>query len=108
MALDMNPEVRAQWCAALRSGEYQQGRAELRSADHKKHCCLGVLTDLAARAGVPVDWETAILPYLVTAWAGLTYGNPMLARGHLTATGANDDEKWTFAEIADDIDGGQS
>jgi hypothetical protein len=40
----MNPEVKARWVAALRSGEYKQGKGALRL--NNKFCCLGVLCDL--------------------------------------------------------------
>lgn len=49
----MNPEVKADWIAALRSGEYPQTRARLwrhiETGDDSRpagYCCLGVLTDL--------------------------------------------------------------
>lgn len=40
----MNPELKTKWLAALRSGDYLQGRAVLRNRD--RYCCLGVLCDL--------------------------------------------------------------
>jgi len=52
----MKPEIKAQWVAALRSGEYKQYRGVLTRTDDKgkpvAHCCLGVLCDLAVKAGV--------------------------------------------------------
>lgn len=44
----MNPEVKVKWLAALRGGEYKQGRGCLRkeSRGETRFCCLGVLTDL--------------------------------------------------------------
>src|SRR4051812_10826866 len=47
----MDPAVKARWVAALRSGEYAQGRSALRTAVDK-YCCLGVLCELAVEAGV--------------------------------------------------------
>lgn len=43
--MSMNPEIKAKWLAALRSGEYQQGRGCLRrgSKEFPQFCCLGVL-----------------------------------------------------------------
>jgi hypothetical protein len=38
----MDKELKEKWVAALRSGEYQQGRYYLRSEDDR-YCCLGVL-----------------------------------------------------------------
>lgn len=46
----MTPDLKEQWVAALRSGEYKQGPGWLRRGD--KFCCLGVLCDLVA----PEDW----------------------------------------------------
>ena len=37
----MNKEVKARWLAALRSGEFEQGRGVLEK--NGKFCCLGVL-----------------------------------------------------------------
>lgn len=47
----MAPELKAKWIAALRSGEYRQGRHALRKADGS-YCCLGVLCEVA---GVKLD-----------------------------------------------------
>jgi hypothetical protein len=46
----MNQEIKAEWVKALRSGEYEQTRGYLRHDDG--YCCLGVLCDLAVKAGV--------------------------------------------------------
>ena len=121
MSLDMNPEIRAQWCAALRSGEYRQAQGQLRRGDG--HCCLGVLTDLAMRAGVgshlrwgdeddsglSVEGE---LPDEVREWAELRDNDPTVDPGkpgalwHTLAW--HNDNGEAFAEIADLIDGGVS
>jgi len=117
----MNPLVRAQWCAALRSGDYQQGEGQLRAADEDtgdyKYCCLGVLTDLAAKAGV-TNWDLArqldFPPPAVEGWAELPYHNPEVrVQGVDGASAAsladlNDDHGWDFGRIADAIDGGAS
>jgi hypothetical protein len=118
MPLDMNPEVRARWCAALRSGEYKQSGGYLRSV--AGYCCLGVLCDLAVKAKVippPADWaghwrfdgDNHFLPGSVVTWAGLAAIDPAAgtdgSREYLSK--ANDDG-CTFAEIADLIDGGTS
>lgn len=54
----MNPEIKAKWLAALRSGEYKKGKGRLRRiATHlflrnrrgrnaERFCCFGVLCDL--------------------------------------------------------------
>lgn len=42
------------WIAALRSGEYTQGKNYLRTnGDILKYCCLGVMCDISNRG----DWE---------------------------------------------------
>jgi len=43
--MPMEQELKAKWIAALRSGEYPQDKAFLRS--EKGYCCLGVLCDVA-------------------------------------------------------------
>lgn len=48
----MDPELKGKWVDALRSGDYEQGRAQLRSKDDT-YCCLGVLLDCIDG----VDWE---------------------------------------------------
>ena len=119
--LEMNPEIRAQWCAALRSGDYQQTKRALRHND--SYCCLGVLCDLAVKAGIiedakpmPMgiasdapgrmgyDGTSHYLPERVQTWAALASNDPEVG-ADLSLAIAND---WgqTFAEIADLIDGG--
>ena len=45
----MKPEIKKQWVQALRSGEYKQGRGQLKQG--ATFCCLGVLCDLAVQSG---------------------------------------------------------
>ncbi len=51
----MNPDIKAQWVAALRSGKYQQGDSALK-ADNK-FCCLGVLCELYAKTHSEARWD---------------------------------------------------
>lgn len=58
----MKQEVAELWTEALRSGDYDQATGTLvqidtNSGDVVGHCCLGVLCDLAVKAGVAVDYE---------------------------------------------------
>jgi hypothetical protein len=46
----MNPQIKAEWMARLRSGEFEQGKRALQK--NGKFCCLGVLSEIAADAGV--------------------------------------------------------
>lgn len=61
----MNAEVKTQWVEALRSGQYKQGQEQLHKASPEgdRFCCLGVLCDLAKKAGVTnvvkIDQNTA-------------------------------------------------
>jgi hypothetical protein len=59
----VNAEVKQQWVDALRSGEYEQTKGRLRRGNPLDpedlddgytpgYCCLGVLCDLAVKAGV--------------------------------------------------------
>lgn len=130
-ALEMDPAIRARWVAALRSGEYEQAWGVLRD-DAGGRCCLGVLCDLAVEDGVipPADrnaldgsWlyagEDTELPPVVRDWAGLRMCNPVPGIDECDGDGnpaslaeLNDgsDERqgWTFAQIADVIEGGAS
>lgn len=58
----MNPDIKARWVAALRSGDYQQGTGCLRECqpgEPERFCCLGVLSDLAAKDGIG-QWSTEV------------------------------------------------
>jgi hypothetical protein len=48
--MKMKPKIKKLWLKALRSGEYEQGTGALR--DLSFYCCLGVLCDLGAKAGL--------------------------------------------------------
>jgi hypothetical protein len=51
----MNPEIKAEWLRALRSGEFRQARDKLRDKGGA-FCCLGVLCKLYANADGS-DWD---------------------------------------------------
>lgn len=87
----MREDIKEQWVAALRSGDYVQGRGRLATinGDEVQYCCLGVLCELAVKAGVAVkenernhhirysnpqdrwDGNAATLPLFVMEWADL-------------------------------------
>lgn len=118
----MNPEVKAKWLEALRSGEYEQTTGMLRSRDNK-FCCLGVLTDLAIREGVVPQWKPSdagdyyhcagnyeLTPQKVADWAGMMSRNESIffvegdgTERDLTLAEMNDGG-CSFAEIADAIE----
>lgn len=79
-------KIQKAWVRALRSGKYKQTQSNLTKVDSNgtatTHCCLGVLCELAVKAGVPiaVKNECAVrtyngsegsLPIEVRTWAGL-------------------------------------
>jgi hypothetical protein len=84
----MNPEIKALWLESLRSGEYVQGTGTLRS-ENDEYCCLGVLCDLASKAGVG-SWakdnayvtteseQFGVLPGEVQEWAGMETSTGLL------------------------------
>lgn len=43
----MDSKIKSKWIAALRSGNYTQGRGMLRNCDNE-FCCLGVLAEITA------------------------------------------------------------
>jgi hypothetical protein len=125
----MNPEVKAKWLEALRSGEYKQTLYTLRSCNGG-FCCLGVLSDVY-RKEVGGSWQlghdgddtvysivnknqddyaTVELPNCVSDWAGVEGCNPEVRLktnddnfGFVSLATLNDEGK-TFNEIADLIE----
>lgn len=51
----LNLEIKKEWIAALRSDDYQQGEAQLKTEDGK-FCCLGVLCDILQKKGVVTEF----------------------------------------------------
>lgn len=130
MTLSLTPEQRAimeSWALALESGEFKQGTGRLRAVDREgfvRHCCLGVLTELAHRAGVQPERSfhdcrhvaheshtvfcdrNDMLSTRVAEWAGLADSDPDLTLTVVdngsarSATDLNDGLKATFQEIA--------
>lgn len=104
----MDQKIRTQWVQALRSGDYLQGQhylVQLISEGVRRHCCLGVLCELAVQAGViPPSVQAgeelaltfgtgpyrskATLPLPVLSWAGLESADPLVmtpaGSAHLT------------------------
>jgi hypothetical protein len=69
----MNPEIKAKWVTALRSGEYEQGNFCLKS--EAGYCCLGVLCEIS---GMPFEEWAGVPPYEICQWAGLASSNPIV------------------------------
>lgn len=109
----MDPEWKARWVAALRSGEYKQGTETLRT-DDDHFCCLGVLTDLCVKEGLVSQWVTdpdsdysvedtfGIAPESVVRVTGLPGGDPVISGGE-TLSCLNDSGS-SFEEIANLIE----
>lgn len=121
----MNPEIKAKWVAALRSGEYVQGRyclKEVSESGEAKYCCLGVLCEVALKEGVAMkinskpatngaihisyDHSYALLPNSVIEWSGLgAADNPII--GDNAISNYNDGyvkDISSFSQIADLIE----
>lgn len=89
----MNPEVKAKWLPALRSGDYRQTTSILNNG-RGEFCCLGVLCEIAVADGVvesqatsegcveyfysSADVERSVLPNRVLEWANLAGNNPLV------------------------------
>lgn len=125
--LEQQAANRTKWVAALRSGEFPQGRRYLRTTDDQ-YCCLGVACELAAREGVippfadgKYDGDGCVLTPAVQDWLGLhddcgvTYdeypiGDPDEDGDYAMAgslTELNDSGEWTFNRLADLIESGK-
>ena len=51
----MNPEIKAEWLTALRSGAYKQCKGALNRNDG--YCCLGVLADVIDKKDIRPIWH---------------------------------------------------
>lgn len=127
----MDPNVKADWLTALRSGDYKQTQGCLR--DDTGYCCLGVLTDLWVK-GSSVEWhpkpfgtafsiatpgwgaESSVTPRGVMSWSDLTNSTGSTLLGtHTHRDGVSQEEFYvtlsdlndngfTFEQIADVIE----
>lgn len=119
----MNTEVKIKWVAALRSGEYKQGKRKLHG-EGNFFCCLGVLCDIYQKQHPETSkWEGGrffadqsdsgsstsqfYLPMPVRAWAGLKSSNPITIseRGvESSMSDYNDHYHYSFNMIGDVIE----
>lgn len=95
----MDPEIKAKWLTALRSGEFQQARNMLKNKSGAM-CCLGVLAHIQEPAYDMVGRFKSELP--VKLAAGL-FASEMLDLAHRN-DGTGGYQPQTFAEIADHIE----
>jgi len=107
-------EYRDRWCAALRSGEYKQGRQFLkeRKVDKTFYCCLGVLCEIEgikitdSHTVISNDWEKlyndldgiGYLPNKVSVFVTETQDR------FYSLANLNDAAKLSFSDIADIIE----
>lgn len=118
----MKKKIKKEWVAALRSGDYKQGKGALRRDD--TYCCFGVLCELAVAAGVadrivskrlysygPAGtfpgnyvgaWAAGFLPSVVSKWAGLGDVGDVVVDGNSLAD--LNDNGATFQDIANIIE----
>lgn len=118
---DLTPEeARAEWVAALRSGDYDQTTGQLANEARTRFCCLGVACEVAIKHGVIETYtpQAMGLPHEVNNWLGLEdqgFNEGVLAEDVLvdyvtdehTLTGLNDTAMWSFDKIADVIEEGK-
>lgn len=116
----MNSEIKAKWVTALRSGDYKQAKNRLKVDKPDGsfgYCCLGVLCDIAEKAGVgetirhggfwtygqSLDQSWSSLPDYVQDWAGLQTHDPKVPEpgtGWATGLSTLNDVGTSFDTIA--------
>ena len=116
MVTNLGPRQKA-WVAALRSGDYKQGRYVLHNVKEGTRCCLGVAFDVCKKLGLELEsvfrdrqglkveqWGTSYAILNKEVMDYLKIRNVFGAFGGTTLTSLNDNEHKTFAEIADLIE----
>lgn len=114
----MKKEIADMWVAALRSGDYKQGKGVLGRTlpdGSEEYCCLGVLCDLAvlettdmvsvteASTGIKrFNYQTETLPVLVQKWAKIA--TPAGRIPFMASLAEMNDAGTPFTEIADLIE----
>lgn len=109
----MKKKIKDKWVAALRSGEYVQGRGQLRDSENK-FCCLGVLCNIHAMENpdfAPTQTnkdsyggEWLVLPKIVEDWAGISYDENDFTSEVVDMNDGTHRRRCTFNEIADYIE----
>lgn len=117
----MNPQIKARWVKALRSGDYDQGHGRLHQKDPNGvsyFCCLGVLCDLASKENIVseivayttsdgvsmiYDDDESWLPASVSEWAGVDHQGFFIEGMHsfeFSTLAELNDSGATFVDIA--------
>lgn len=109
----MNLQIAEQWAAELESGKYEQANGYL--CKDGAYCCLGILCEMALRAGADVaraegpEYGTVVYngyisltPVEVMRWAGMRTekGVFRIHNGYGTTLAEQNDRGATFPEIA--------
>jgi hypothetical protein len=91
-------ELKAAWIAALRSGEYKQGKHCLVN-QIGEFCCLGVLEHICETNGIKLDLDGS------NSMLRTEFGEDVLVSRRVQSRLAsmNDDDKCSFSVIADYI-----
>lgn len=103
----MKKEIADKWVAALRSGQYKQGREYLRRGD--QYCCLGVLCEVVEVEATETyphfsyDGLMTFLPEVAQKRSGMKSRDGSLA-GATECLAQLNDSGSTFNEIADLIE----
>ncbi len=116
----MNRQLIENWIGALRSGEYQQARFQLKNWSTNAYCCLGVACDIHPNMewGSHTDRFNAFPPTDIMNDYGIALGsNKHLIDKHRLIIGClevrhigellaylNDELNWSFSRIADWIE----
>ena len=112
--MSVNEENMRKWVAALRSGDYKQGRGDLHIPDDR-YCCLGVACEISGLGkwreySYVIDGMDYVgdLPVPVAEWLGLPTGSSGYGTDveliDSTAISLNDRYDYTFEQIADAIE----
>jgi hypothetical protein len=115
--LELNQDIVVPWVEALRSGEYEQGRATLFNKHYNTFCCLGVM-ELVCNPSVESDEELDELgtpevletPLRLKGASDLPQYSLEFHMGQdefykMGLTALNDGLEYTFLEIADLLEG---
>lgn len=103
----MDKELKAKWVAALRSGEYKQGKGRLYDARSNAYCCYGVLRHIADPNDTRGDECSCLKREQL-----VEYGFPDPFERHvlenmndgMAEDGCGNGRQYTFHEIADYIE----
>jgi hypothetical protein len=102
----LDPEFKAKWIAALRSGVYKQGDGKLYSIRNGTYCCLGVACVVAGHTDIPsvrTDYGEYI-SHRATGVPSILHGSGDLVTTLANMNDGENTEQKSFLEIADYIE----